>query len=69
MTTTAMMKTKMAVIDPTMSGSCSCHDFGGSALGETMKTLLNLEPVSKTLYNLMLMLFLKLQNTNIFPIM
>lgn len=33
MTTTAMMKTKAAVADPTMSGSCSCHDFGGSALG------------------------------------
>lgn len=33
MTTTAMMKTKVAVADPTMSGSCSCHDFGGSALG------------------------------------
>lgn len=32
MTTTAMMKTKVAVADPTMSGSCSCHDFGGSAL-------------------------------------
>lgn len=33
MTTTAMMKTKVAVVDPTMSGNCSCHDFGGSALG------------------------------------
>lgn len=32
MTTTAMMKTKLAVMDPTMSGNCSCHDFGGSAL-------------------------------------
>lgn len=33
MTTTAMMKTKPAVADPTMSGSCSCHDFGESASG------------------------------------
>lgn len=33
MTTTAIMKTKAAVAVPTMSGSCSCHDFGGSALG------------------------------------
>lgn len=32
MTTTAIMKTKLAVMDPTMSGNCSCHDFGGSAL-------------------------------------
>lgn len=32
MTTTAMMKTKLAVMDPTMSGNCSCHDFGGSAI-------------------------------------
>lgn len=31
-TTTAIMKTKLAVMDPTMSGNCSCHDFGGSAL-------------------------------------
>lgn len=33
MTTTAMMKTKLAVMDPMMRGNCSCHDFGGSALG------------------------------------
>lgn len=32
MTTTAMMKTKLAVMDPTMSGNCSCHGFVGSAL-------------------------------------
>lgn len=32
MTTTAIMKTKLAVIDPTMSGNCSCHGFVGSAL-------------------------------------
>ena len=32
MTTTAMIKTKLAVMEPTMSGNCSCHDFGGSAI-------------------------------------
>lgn len=39
MTTTAMMKTKAAVMDPTMSGSCSCHDFGGSAIGVNWNTV------------------------------
>lgn len=37
MTTTAMMNTKAVVADPTMSGSFSCHDFGGSALGAEEK--------------------------------
>lgn len=37
MTTTAMMKTMAAVIDPTMSGSCSWSDFGGSAGGRKDK--------------------------------
>lgn len=41
MTTTAMIKTKAAVMDPTMRGSCSCHDFGGSAIGVKQKTLLS----------------------------
>ena len=31
MTTTAMRKTRLAVAEPTMSGSCSCSDFSGSA--------------------------------------
>lgn len=42
MTTTAMMKTMAAVIDPTMRGSCSWSDFGGSALGGKKKKAVNL---------------------------
>lgn len=48
MTTTAMMKTKAVVADPTMSGSFSCHDFGGSALGAEERKWLLGELVTNT---------------------
>lgn len=47
MTTTAMMKTKVAVADPTISGSCSCHGFGGSALEVKERKWLTGELVAK----------------------